>query len=120
LELATVADCSSAMKHNKERSSKVLMVLISVMYINQTILVVLRWYLAWLAYVKYSDSNDRALAVILLSENTPLVVFYIAAVETLLVTIRLGVADSMMVFHLILYLLCYSLGYTGLALLDHL
>jgi hypothetical protein len=88
------------MKGNKTRSSKVLMILILVMYINETVTIALDWYLAWLAYVKYSASNDQALAILLLGDDTPLTVLNIAAVHILLITIKVGIADSIMVFHL--------------------
>ena len=78
------------------------MILILAMYINETVMVVLDWYLAWLAYVKYGGSNDRALSVILLSEESPLTVINIVAVNNLFVTVRIGIADSIMVFHFLL------------------
>jgi hypothetical protein len=87
------------MKDNKQRSSKVLMALILVMYINESALTALNWYLGWLAYVKYSGSEDQAAAIFLLSEETPLTVLYIGGVTYLLTTLRLGIADSIMVIH---------------------
>ena len=109
------------MKDNKQRSStgKVL-ILILVMYINQTILVAFTWYTGWLAYVKYSSSNDQALAMISPSEESPSTVLNLDAVAVLLASIRLGIADSIMVFHLIFYLFCNQFNYLGMALLDHL
>jgi hypothetical protein len=95
-----VSECFSAMKDNKRRSSKVLMALILVMYINDTALSALDWYLGWLAYVKYSGSEDQVAALFGLSEETPLTVLYIGAVTNLLETLKLGIADSIMVIHL--------------------
>jgi hypothetical protein len=88
------------MKDNKQRSSKVLMILIFVMYISESALVAVNWYLGWLAYVKYSSSENQAAAIVWESENTPLTVLYIGAVTYLLLTLRLGIADSIMVLHL--------------------
>jgi hypothetical protein len=85
------------MKDDKQRSFKVLMVLILVMYVNQTILVALNWYLGWLAYVKDSCSNVQALAVFFPSEDTPLALLNMTAVITILGTLRIGIADSIMV-----------------------
>jgi hypothetical protein len=94
-----VSDCFLAMKDNKQRSSKVLMVLILVMYINESALTALDWYLGWLAYVKYSGSEDQATAIFWATEETPLTVLYIFAVSNLLETLKLGIADSIMVSH---------------------
>jgi hypothetical protein len=119
-----VSDCFSEMKDNKQRSSKVLMILILVMYINESALAALNWYLGWLAYVKSSSSEDQAAAIFFQSEETPLTVLYMAGVTYLLATLRLGIADSIMVFHLIFCLFSnsnqLSINYLGLALLDHL
>jgi hypothetical protein len=94
------------MKDNMQRSSKVLLILVLAMYINETVVAALNWYLGWLAYVKYSGSNDQALAVILLSEDTPLTVLNINGVTTFMIIIRLGIADSIMV--ILNLLMCFS------------
>ena len=76
------------------------------MYINESAQIALNWYTGWLGYVKYSSSNDQALAVFLLSEETPLAVLNINGVTTFLIIVRLGIADSILVvFNLIL---CFS------------
>ena len=82
-----------------QRTSKVLIVLILIMYISQTVRVALDWYEGWLTYVKYSGSNDQALATIILSQESPQMWIHIYAVEGLLVTVNLGIADSIMVFN---------------------
>ena len=79
------------------------MTLILVMYIIESAMVSVNWYMGWLGYVKYSSSNDQALAVFVPSEETPLTVLYMIAVVSLLGTLRLGIADSIMVIHFILY-----------------
>jgi hypothetical protein len=73
------------------------MMLISAMYINQTIDISIQWYLSWLAYVKYGGSSG-AMAFLYQTEDTPLTVLYLIGVQSLLMTIRLGIADSIMVF----------------------
>jgi hypothetical protein len=95
------SDCFLAMKDNKQRSSKVLMVLIFIMYINESALAALNWYLGWLAYVKYSGSDDQAAAISIYwtSTETPSTVLNIDGVTYLLATLRLGIADSVMVIH---------------------
>jgi hypothetical protein len=109
------------MKNKNQGSFKVLMILILVMYISETARVALDWYLGWLTYITFSGSDEQAVAGFLISEETPL---NIAAVGALLVTIKLSIADSIMVFHFIFCLFCNSdksfANYIGLALLDHL
>jgi hypothetical protein len=75
------------------------MILILVMYINESALIAIYWYLRWLAYVKYSGSEDQAAAIFRPSEETPLTVLYLGAVTSLLTTVKLGIADSIMVIH---------------------
>ena len=75
------------------------MILILVMYINESALVALNWYMGWLGYVKYSSSHDQAVAVVIETEETPLTVLNMIAVTNLLATLRLGIADSIMVIH---------------------
>jgi hypothetical protein len=84
------------MKNNKQGSSKVLVVLILAMHINESALLALNWYWGWLAYVKYSGSTD-SLALFVTSEETPLIVLYTSAADNLLLTFKLGIADSIMV-----------------------
>jgi hypothetical protein len=83
------------------------MTLILAMYIIETVTVALSWYTGWLAYVKYSGSNNQAMAVIVISEDTPLTVLNINAVTSFLVTLRLGIADSIMVMRVILCSSCH-------------
>jgi hypothetical protein len=92
------------MKDNKQRSFKVLVILVLAMYINETALVALNWYLGWLQCVKYGGSNDHELAIFSISAETPLTVLNLGAVVDLLVTVRLSIADSIMVFCLDFFL----------------
>ena len=73
------------------------MMLIGAMYINQTIDISIQWYLSWLAYIKYGGFPE-AVAFTYQTEDTPLTVLYLIAVLNLLITIRVGIADSIMVF----------------------
>jgi hypothetical protein len=84
-------------KEKKEKTSKVLMILVAAMYINQTAIVSTDWYTSWLAYIQDGGSIDQTLAVLLEEENTPLTVLWLIAVSYLLITIRVGIADSIMV-----------------------
>jgi hypothetical protein len=73
------------------------MMLIAAMYINQSILASINWYMSWLAYIKYGDSSD-AVSVLNGAEDTPVTVLYLLAVQALLGSIKVGIADSIMVF----------------------
>jgi hypothetical protein len=84
------------------------MILILAMYIVETVLVAFDCYLGWLAYVQYSGSEEQAVAMFITSEDTPLIVINMILIQLLFVTIRLGIADSIMVFHKILYSFCDS------------
>ena len=108
------------MKDNKQRASKALMILILVMYINDSARVSLNWYLGWLTYVKYSGSEDQALAVFFSSEETSLTVLNMLAATNLLTTLGIGIADSIMVIHFSLVDYLIQANYLGLAVLDHL
>jgi hypothetical protein len=120
LSLTESLNCFSAMKRPKRGSSMVLLILILIMYLNEIVLVALNWYLEWLTYVKYSGSEDQATAILFTSEETPLTVLYIIAVTSLLATLRLGVADSIMVLTLYFEFFLNRINYLGMALLDHL
>ena len=73
------------------------MMLLIIMYMNQTALVSINWYLIWLAFIKYCGSNDEAVAMLSAGETTPLRVLDLIAVTSLLGTIRMGIVGSMMV-----------------------
>jgi hypothetical protein len=94
-----ISDCFPAKKDNKRRAPKVLMILILVIYINQSTLIAVNWYRGWLGYVKYSGSEDQAVAIFLPMEETPLTVLYMYAVTSFITTLKLGIADSIMVIH---------------------
>ena len=73
------------------------MTLIGTMYVNQSILDSINWYLSWLVYIKYAGLPE-AMAVFDQGEDTPVTVLYLVGVTNLLAIIRLGIADSIMVF----------------------
>jgi hypothetical protein len=75
------------------------MMLIIAMYVNETIHISIQWYLSWLEYIKYGDSSDTV-ALFTQTGDTPFTVLVLIAVENILQTIRLGIADSIMVFSL--------------------
>jgi hypothetical protein len=72
------------------------MTLIIAMFVNQTINISINWYLSWLAYIKYGGSSEAA-SIFAETADTPLTVLNLIAVDRLLVVIRLGIADSIMV-----------------------
>jgi hypothetical protein len=88
---------SSGKKEKKDKSYKVLMMLIAAMYINQSITISIDWYLSWLAYIKYGGSSE-AVSVSYATEDTPMTVLNLFAVQALLESIKVGIADSIMVF----------------------
>jgi hypothetical protein len=91
-----VAHCSSGKKEKKEKSYKILMMLIIAMYVNQTIRVSIEWYLSWFAYINDNGSSE-AVATFAQTKETPLRVLYLVAATILLDIIKLGIADSIMV-----------------------
>jgi hypothetical protein len=99
-EFDTLSDCFSAMKDNRQRSSRVLLALILVMYIGQSAGTAVNWYCGWLAFVKYSGSPDQAAAIFWPSEETPLTVLKMTAVIYLIAALRIGIADSILVSYL--------------------
>jgi hypothetical protein len=84
------------MSEKKQTSYKVLMGLILLMFALQTLHNATKWYIAWLGFVYDGDAPDQALDAFQLDEAT----FSLRVVESmcdLLVTLRLAIADSIMV-----------------------
>jgi hypothetical protein len=73
------------------------MMLIAAMYVNQSIIISISWYSSWLAYIKYGGSSE-AVTVFYQTEDTPVTLLYLIAVKDFLGTVRMGIADSIMVF----------------------
>jgi hypothetical protein len=92
------------MSEKKERSYKILMRLNALMFALATIHNICNWYTAWLGFIYYSDAPDRALDApdraldaLDVDETTSLSLHAIGSMLDLLTTLRLGIADSIMV-----------------------
>jgi hypothetical protein len=79
------------------------MMLIAVMYFNESILISILWYLSWLAYIKYGGSPLAAMAVFFETQDAPLKARNLIAVTNLIAIIRLGLADSILVLIILTY-----------------
>jgi hypothetical protein len=73
------------------------MILIAAMYVTQGMLTSINWYLSWLAYIKYGGSS-QAVALVYATEDTPLTELNLLAATELLKPIKVGIADSIMVY----------------------
>jgi hypothetical protein len=95
---STVIACQIApgMNEKKQTSYKVLMGLIVLMFVLQTIHIVCDWYLAWLGFIYYGNASDQALDV-LQEDEARVSIHVIGSVTQLLTTLRLVIADSIMV-----------------------
>jgi hypothetical protein len=89
--------CPLGMSEKKQTSSKVLMGLIVVMFVLQTIHMACEWYTTWLGFIYYSNAPDQALDALEVDELTSLSFQVIGSMEDLLATLRLAIADSIMV-----------------------
>ena len=72
------------------------MSLIVLMFALQTIHSVCNWYIAWLSFIYYSNAPDQALDI-LEEDGAMLLVRVVESMENLLTTLRLAIADSIMV-----------------------
>jgi hypothetical protein len=70
--------------------------LIVVMFAIQTIHSICTWYIAWLGFIHYSDMPDQALDA-LEEDGTRFLHWVIASMDDLHTTLRLAIADSIMV-----------------------
>jgi hypothetical protein len=77
-------------------SYKVLMGLIVVMFALQTIHNIGNWYITWLGFIYYSDAPDQALDALEVN-GVKLALRIIGSMFDLLITMRLAIADSIMV-----------------------
>jgi hypothetical protein len=84
------------MSEKKPTSYKVLMGLIVLMAAIQTIRNACQWYIMWLSFIYYSNSPDQALGALEIDE-TNLSLFVIGSMIDLLTTLRLAIADSILV-----------------------
>jgi hypothetical protein len=81
----------------KQTSYKVLMGLIFLMFSLQTIHNVCGWYTVWLGFIYYGDAPDQALDALEVDELTSLSLQVVGSMTGLLTTLRLAIADSIMV-----------------------
>jgi hypothetical protein len=80
----------------KQTSYKALMGLIVLMFALQTIHNVCNWYITWLGFVYYGNAPDQALDA-LEGDGTRLSLRIVISTVDLLTTLRLAIADSIMV-----------------------
>jgi hypothetical protein len=85
------------MSEKKQTSSKILMGLIVLMYALQTIHSACNWYITWLGFIYYGNTPDQAFDALEQDGSTSLSLLVIGSMFELLVTLRLGIADSIMV-----------------------
>ena len=84
------------MNKKKQTSYKVLMGLIVLMLALQTIHVICNWYITWLGFIYYGNAPDQALDTLEL-HGTSLLLQVVLSMVDLLTTLRLAIADSIMV-----------------------
>jgi hypothetical protein len=85
------------MNKEKQTSSKVLLWLIVLMFALQTIDSICGWYIAWLGFVHYGDNLDQAVSALQVDEEISFSLHVLASMVDLLATLRLAIADSIMV-----------------------
>ena len=85
------------MSEKKQTSYKVLMGLIVLMFALQTIHIIGNWYIAWLGFVYYSDAPDQAVDSLKINGLASPSLQGVGSINTLLTTLRLAIADSIMV-----------------------
>ena len=80
----------------KQRFYQVLMGLILFMFLIETIHISVNVYQLWLAFVQYAESPDESIVILKLAASTPSLLA-IGAIDDMLTTFRLAIADSIMV-----------------------
>jgi hypothetical protein len=85
------------MSEKKQKSYKVLIGLIVLMFALQTIHNVCEWYIAWLGFIYYDNAPDQALDALEVDGLTSLSAQVLESMLDLLTTLRLAIADSIMV-----------------------
>ena len=81
---------------NKKTAYKVIMWLILLIFALQTIHNVCNWYITWLGFIYYGNAPDQALDVLEI-DGAQLSLRVVASMFDLLTTLRLAIADSIMV-----------------------
>jgi hypothetical protein len=87
---------SPVINERKQTSYKVLMGLIVVMFALQTIRNIGNWYITWLDFIYYGDAPDQALDALEI-DGLKLSLRVIGSMFDLFTTLRLAIADSIMV-----------------------
>ena len=85
------------MSEKKQTSYKVLMGLIVLMFTIQTVHNACNWYTAWLGFIYYSTTPDQALDALEVDGGTGPSLVAIGSMNVLLTTLRLAIADSIVV-----------------------
>jgi hypothetical protein len=100
---------TSGNKEEKRNASKIVISLIVFMFVLQTVHDVCIWYILWLAFIKNGGSPDQALTVL---EGVPVSNTIIAIISfgDLHTTLRLAIADGIMVHLLSLAFQCSYLS----------
>jgi hypothetical protein len=121
--MPTITACQFplGMNEKQQTSHKILMGMIVLMLALQTIENVCNWYTAWLGIIYYGDAPDLALDALEVDDGTVLSLRVVESLGNLLTTLRLAIADSIMVStHLLLSTnTANSLRFEGLEVLDH-
>jgi hypothetical protein len=99
LVMPTIAACRFplGMSEKKQPSYKVLMGLIMLMFTIQTIDNIGNWYITWLGFIYYSNAPDQALDALEVDGVASLSLRVVGSIFDLLLTLRLAIADSIMV-----------------------
>jgi hypothetical protein len=84
------------MTDKKQMSYKALMGLIVLMFALQTIDNIANWYITWLGFIYYGDAPDQALDALEVDGAT-FSLRVVASMTDLITTLRLAIADSIMV-----------------------
>jgi hypothetical protein len=71
--------------------------LIVLMFTLQTIHNVCNWYITWLGFIYYSDVPDQALDALEVGGISSLPLLVVGSMFDLLITLRLAIADGIMV-----------------------
>jgi hypothetical protein len=85
------------MNGNKQTSNKVLMGLIVLMFILQTIHSVCIWYTTWLGFIHYRNVPWKAMDALQMNGSANVSLRVVGSMCQLLTTLRLAIADSIMV-----------------------
>ena len=120
MPITTVCQFILGVNKKKETAYKVVMRLILLMFALQTIHNVCNWYITWLGFIYYGDAPDQALDALEV-DGARLSLRVVASMFDLLTTLRLAIADSIMVSTGWLFPanMTNNLELKGLEVLDH-